>query len=390
MMTSFEIVDNLLRGKPAERVGLMDGPWAETIAAWVQQGYPTRMVYKEPGDTCWRPDDGRWDDVTVAGEYVEPVPAWEHFGYDQVGIGPWFDVLPLIDYDELVEETDEWDVRRNGAGAALKYWKHKSGTPEHIDFLMTSREVWERDYRPHVVAWNPARVDLDEMRKSIAKIGDAPVWKHYGHLFIWELARKSMGDVTLYQSLLLDPDWLHDYNRVYTDLYKRAFTYMFEQLGLPHGVWLYEDMGYKNGLFASPKVLGELIFPYYREMVDFFHGYNLPVVLHTCGSTAQALPLIVEAGFDALNPMERKAKGNDPFAFAEQYGDKLAFVGGLDARVFESNDRDLIRREMTAYIEGMKARGARLIFASDHSISPNTHYDSYRYALDVYRECMWY
>ena len=38
----------------------------------------------------------------------------------------------------------------------------------------------------------------------------------------------------------------------------------------------------------------------------------------------------------------------------------------------------------------MKARGARLVFASDHSISPNTHYDSYRYALEVYREHMWY
>lgn len=74
----------------------------------------------------------------------------------------------------------------------------------------------------------------------------------------------------------------------------------------------------------------------------------------------------------------------------EQYGNKLAFIGGLDARVFESNDRDLIRREVAAYIEGMKARGARLIFASDHSISPNTRYDSYRYALEVYREHMMY
>ena len=62
---------------------------------------------------------------------------------------------------------------------------------------------------------------------------------------------------------------------------------------------MYEDLGYKNGLFASPKVLGELIFPYYKELVDFFHGYDLPVVLHTCGSTAEGLPLIVEAGFDA-------------------------------------------------------------------------------------------
>jgi uroporphyrinogen decarboxylase len=389
-MTPRDVVDRLLRGMPADRVGLHGSPWPDTLAAWVRQGYPTRTVEKAAGDHRWRPEDGRWEEVTEPGLYEEPVPPWEHFGYDMVGVGPWFDPLPILGYDELVEETEAWDVRRNGAGAALKYWKHKSGTPEHIDFRMVSREIWERDYRPHVVAWDPARVDLDAMRSNQASVAGHERWVHYGHLFIWELARKSMGDVTLYESLLLDPDWIHDYNRVYTDLYQRAFTLMFEELGVPDGIWLYEDMGYKNGLFASPKVLGALIFPYYAEMVDFFHSYDLPVVLHTCGSTVDALPLILEAGFDALNPMERKAKGNDPFAFAEQVGDRLAFVGGLDARILETNDHALIRREVTAYVEGMKARGARLVFATDHSISPRTAYDSYLVGLEAYRACMFY
>ena len=153
---------------------------------------------------------------------------------------------------------------------------------------------------------------------------------------------------------------------------------------------MYEDLGYKNGLFASPRVLAELIFPYFTEIVDFFHSYDLPVVLHTCGSTAAALPMIVAAGFDGLHPMERKAKDNDPFVFAEKYGDKLTFIGGLDVRVFETNDRDIIRREVTHYIDVMKARGARLVFASDHSVPPTVRYDTYRYIVDVYREQMLY
>ncbi len=390
MQTSRQVVNQLLRGGEAERVALMDAPWGDTIAAWVAQGYPTRTAYKEVGDTRWCREDGRWVDVEEAGEYEEPVPAWEHFGYDMVGVGPWIDIMPLRDHEELVEETDAWTVKRNGAGAALKYWKHKSGTPEHIDFLMTSREVWERDYRTYLVDLDPERVDVEKVREGWQEATDAGAWRHFGHMFVWEAMRQSMGDVTLYESLLLDPGWIHDYNRVYTDFYKAHFAYLFQQVGVPDGIWLYEDLGYKNGLFASPKVLGELIFPYHAELVDFFHSYDLPVVLHTCGSTAAALPLIVEAGYDALNPMERKAKDNDPFAFAEQYGDRLAFVGGLDARVFESNDRQVIEREVAAYIEGMKARGARLVFASDHSISTNTRYDSYRYALDVYREHMTY
>jgi len=388
--TPNEVVDALLRGRPADRVALHGSPWPETIVKWVSQGYPTRMVHKDVGENRWRPDDGRGEEVAEAGEYIEPVPLWEHFSYDMVGVGPWFDATPVMGVDELLEAADGWEVRRDGAGAALKYWTHKSGTPEHIDFLMTSRDVWERDYRPHVVEWDPARVDLDEMRRSVAKVDGFERWVHYGHLFIWELARKSMGDVTLYTSLLLDPEWMHDYNRVYTDLYKRAFGAMIEAVGKPDGIWIYEDMGYKNGLFASPKVLGEIVFPYYAELVEFFHGYDLPVVFHTCGSTVDALDLIVGAGFDALNPMERKARGNDPVAFARDYGDRLAFVGGLDARVLETNDRDTIVRETTRYIEDMKAVGARLVFATDHSISNNTDYDSYRWALDAYRACMDY
>lgn len=391
MQTGQKVIDNLLRGRKAERVGLMDSPWADTIWAWVKQGYPTQRVYKRKGQSRWKPEDGRWEDVVQEGEYEEPVPVWQYFSYDMVGAGGWFDLMPLRDYEELIEETEAWEVKRNGAGAALKYWKHKSGTPEHIDFRMTSRQIWERDYRSYLLEFDLERFgDLEDTRQNLADARKAQVWAHYGHMFIWECMRQSLGDITLYQSLLDDPAWIEDYNRVYTDFFKRNFSYLFEHIGLPDGIWLYEDMGYKNGLFASPKVLAELIFPYYKELVGFFHSYDLPVVLHTCGSTAQALPMIVDAGFDALNPMERKAKGNEPFTFAEKFGDQLAFVGGLDVRIFETNDKDLIGKEVKTYIEGMKERGARLVFASDHSIPPTVHLDTYQYIVDVYRQHMLY
>lgn len=391
MQTPREVVDALLRNKKAERIALMDSPWPDALANWVRQGYPTRTRFLYKGQDRWRAEDGKMVEAEEDGEYEEPAPPWQHFGFDMVGTGGWFDIMPLRDYEELIEETDEWDVKRNGAGASFKYWKHKSGTPEHMDFRMSSRAIWERDYRPHLVEWDPLRMgDILAMRSATGEARQAQRWVHYGHMFVWEIARRSMGDVNLYENLLLDPGWIRDFNQVYLTLFKQAFAALFEELGLPDGVWLYEDMGYKNGLFASPKVFNELIFPYYTDLVAFFHSYDLPVVLHSCGSTAQALPLIVEAGFDALNPMERKAKDNDPFAFAEKYGDRLAFVGGLDARIFETNDRETIRREMIAYIEGMKARGARLVFASDHSLSTNVEYATYQYAVDVFHEHMWY
>ncbi|MBI3991023.1 MAG: hypothetical protein HY350_02630 [Candidatus Omnitrophica bacterium] len=391
METSYSVVDNLLRKKKAERVALMDGPWPETISTWVAQGYPVRKAHKEVGEQIWRRADGRYDKAEKVGEYEEPVPVWEHFDYDLVSVGGWFDLLPLHGYSELIEETDEWTISRNGAGAALKYWKHKCGTPEHVDFKMTSREIWEKDYRPHLLKWDEKRLgDLNVTRKNMSDAKKKNKWAHYGHMFIWEYMRQSMGDITLYESLMLDPGWIHDYCRVYTDAYKKYYTALFKQAGMPDGIWMYEDLGYKCGLFASPKVFREMIFPYYKEVVDFLHSYKLPVILHSCGSVAEAVPMIVETGFDALNPMERKADGNDPFLFAEKYGGKIAFIGGLDVRVFETNDKNVIRKEITNYIDGMKARGARLVFASDHSVPPTVSYSTYKYIVEVYRERMMY
>jgi len=366
--TSREIIRDLLAGAP-KHVGLRElSIWPETIDRWVQEGYPTREVAGEDGQ-----------------RKQEPVPWAEHFGYDMVEVGGWFDSLPLRGYSQVVEETDEWQVTRNGAGAAFKYWKHKYGTPEHVDFRMTSREVWERDYRPCVTSVDRERVDLEGARKRLLEQRAAGRWTAYGHLFIWENMRQSLGGVCLYTSLALDPGWIHDYARVYTHFFKEHYKLLSDEAGVPDSVCVYEDLGYHKGLFCSPNMLNELIFPYYRELVDFFHGYGLPVELHSCGNVTEALPLIVAAGFGMLNPMERKA-GCDPLRFAEQFGDRLAFAGGLDVRVLESGDRDLIRREVIALVDGMKQRGGRYIFGSDHSISPLVSYASYLYALEVYRE----
>jgi len=366
MQTPREVIDCLLRNKPADRVGLHDSPWGDTLRKWLTQGYP-------------KDEDGK------------PVEAVRHFGFDMAGCGGWFDWQPLQGFKEVEEETDEWEVRRNGAGAALKYWKNKSGTPEHIDFRMTSREIWERDYRPHLL--NSARDRLGEavenVPKALERRWEEKRWAFFGHQFIWECMRASLGDVCLYESMVLDPEWIKDYCRVYTDLYKECYGIMIEEGGKADGAWVYEDLGYRDRTFCSPQLYAELIFPFYAELVEFFHSHDMPVVLHTCGYTESVLDLIVDAGFDGLHPMEVKA-GNDPLRIAEQYADKLCLIGGLDERVLETGDRELIRREVTRLVEGMKTRGARYVYASDHSISTNVDYEDFKFAIDVYREHMLY
>ena len=363
MQTGREAIDNLMRKKTADFVPMHDNPWGDTIEKWVTQGMPTD-------------EDGK------------PVDSCAHFDDDMAGCGGWFRwAAKPPEQDEVIEETDEWKVTRNGNGAALKRWKHKSGTPEHVDFHMTSRKIWDEEYRPLLVGADPAErvANTEDAKALLARRRVEGRWAHFGGTFVWEIMRGSLGDVNMFMTFADDPDWLHDFNRVYTDLIIRCYTLLFKEAGTPDGIWVYEDLGYRDRLFCSPEMLKDLFMPYYTELIAFFHSYDLPVVLHSCGYQEPMIPLAIEAGFDALNPMEAKA-GNDTFKYAEQYGDDLCFVGGLDARVLESGDRPAIKRAVTDIITGMRERGARYVYGSDHSLSTNIDYEDFLYSLEVYRE----
>ena len=72
------------------------------------------------------------------------------------------------------------------------------------------------------------------------------------------------------------------------------------------------------------------------------------------------------------------------------YKDQFTFIGGIDVRLLESGDRAAIKAEIERVCNAFKEMGGRYIFSSDHSISPSVEFDDFIYALDVFRENMWY
>jgi len=388
--SSHQLVKNVLTGQRIDRVPLRETFWNETLSAWVQQGYPTRKVQKDLGQKHWRASDGRWVDTTQPGDYEEPIPPYRHFDFDMGEMDFLIEFEPLVGYKQILEETDEWEMVRNGAGGVMKYWKKKSGTPEHVDFRMTTREIWEQEYRRHLLALDPRRIDTRELEPRLREIEQYKKFSAHNHGFVWEWMRFCMGDLTLYTTLFDDPGWVRDFCRVYTDFYITHYTYFFETIGKLDGIYICEDLAYKTNTFASPKIYEQLIFPFYQELIDFYQSEGVLVLFHCDGAVSKVLPMLADLGIDAFNPVEAKAVDNDIFRFAEQYGDQFAFIGGFDARIFETNDKDTIQKAVAEFMEGLKACGARFVFASDHSISPMVNYDSYRYALDAYHEHKWY
>lgn len=350
-MNAQERISALLNGYDAG-IGLYENIWPETIASWHTQGYP---------------------------EGCDPV---ELFGIDFGRLGSAFDASPRL-YRRVLEDTPEWEIIEDGAGAVTKIMKHECITPGHIKWDMDSFEKWDQKYKPLLMSENDARIPVQKLREGIEKKRALGKWTCFNMTFIWEQFRQSVGDVCMYEALAMKPEWIHDYNSVMLELYKKHILRALELVGKPDGVWFSEDIAYNQGLFCSPKMLERLYLPYYADMVEFIHRLDMKVILHSCGNITAAMPLITEAGFDAIHPLQVRA-GCKPLELARKYKEKLAFIGGFDLHIIETNDADKIEHEQISLMRGMREIGARYIFSSDHSISTNVSFDTYRRIVDTY------
>ncbi len=355
-MTSRERIQAILALDLPDHMGLHEHLWPETIPDyWVNEGYPENT---DPG---------------------------EHFGYDIVQAGGWWDVTPLRGKDETVEETDEWRTSINAYGSTLKHWKNKSGTPEHVDFDCTTPEIWESKYKPRLDHFDPDRVDLPELQDAYTKEMNGDRFVCYGNLMQLEIMRKMLGDVTMLESFLLEPDWVRDICQTYADLYIKTYDYIFREVGKPDGMFMYEDLGFRNGPFMSEDTYRDVLMPYHQQILGFFHDHNLPVILHTCGDVRPLVGALVEAGVDCLQPMEAKS-GCDVLELSRQFEGQLSFMGNIDVTRLNTNDKDIIREEVVTKLDALRERGVPYVFHSDHSIPPDVRLESYEFALQLYRE----
>ncbi|MBT3193140.1 MAG: hypothetical protein HN341_11350 [Verrucomicrobia bacterium] len=356
-MTSREIIKALLAKEIPERVGLNESFWPHIIEnAWGEQGI-------EPGT-----DFG------------------ERFNLDLRSIS-WFAAPgPRPDLECVVEESDEWIVNKNSWGASFKTWKHKAGTPEHVAFSVSSPEIWKNEFRDAFEAIDVRdHVDLDAARAVYAKAMASDRFITYSGLFVFEELRKILGDVTMLESLLLEPEWIHDFCTLVTQKNIEHFELLFNEVGLPDGLHIYEDLGYTAAPFASPACHREMILPYHKQLFGFFKEHNLPIIMHSCGDFRPHIDSIIEAGVDCIQAMEAKT-GMNVVSLAEQYKDKLCFMGNIDIRALESGDREKIKEECLGKLNGMKALHAPYVYMSDHSIPPSVTVKDYAYMQELFRE----
>lgn len=367
MMNSRDRMKAILEFQVPDRIGILDAPWPETVARWRLEGLPAS------------------------------VSPHEYFDFDVeycLNLNTSFMLQKKV-----LEESDEFVVFSDSNGAVKKYWLRKTGAHAILDHPIKHEEDWKR-LKPllcagmdRVTAGRWGEYSLPEERvigsalpsweDTLSKYEDSRRRGKFVFLFVngpFETANNCFHAEELYMGLVESPHLFEDIFHTVTELIVETFLLVKGKGIEVDGIFLGDDIAYKNGMLFSPGTYRSLLLPCYRRLCSFFKEHGLTVSFHTDGNLDEALPLLLDAGITAIQPLEAKA-GNDVRELKSVYGDRVVFFGNIDVRAL-SGDRSDIEREIESKVTAAK-EGGGYIYHSDHSVPPTVSFDNYCYAMEL-------
>ena len=348
-MTSRERFTRMFEHREADRVPIIDSPWAGTIARWHREGMP------------------------------EGVPFWQFFDIDHVAaIGT--DTSPRYPVT-VAEETDEWRIVTTRWGGRQREWKRADSTPEFLKFTITDPDAW-RDAKGRMTPTDD-RVNWDRLAADYPRWREQGLWIQASLWFGFDVTHSWMvGTERVLMALIERPEWLTDMWNHELDVQLALLDMVLDRGYAFDAIHWCDDMGYKHSQFFSLAMYRDLLKPVHQRAIDWAHARGIKAHLHSCGDVNPFVPELVEMGLDALNPLEVKA-GMDPAHLKKTFGDRLVLHGGINAVLWD--DRDAITEEMRRVVPVLKTGGG-YIFSSDHSVPNTVSLENFRAITDLAKE----
>ena len=153
--------------------------------------------------------------------------------------------------------------------------------------------------------------------------------------------------------------------------------------GLLDGMVIWGDVAYSQTMLFDPEYWRVYFKPWVKAMIEECHKNSLPVIYHGCGNVELIFEDFVEMGLDAYNPLEVKA-GMDAVELKRKFGNKIGYCGNSNIQVWETGDKELVRKEVLRKLNA--AKGGGFIFQSDHSVSSDVSGHTYDYIVNLVRE----
>lgn len=118
--------------------------------------------------------------------------------------------------------------------------------------------------------------------------------------------------------------------------------------------WIFADCAFKNHLmFSKPFLKSHGFFHRLTEIMDVLHSFGLKIIFHSDGDIYPIIPELIQAGADALAPIDTGA-GLDLAKLKAEFGHQVSFVGGIDLGLISSGTPAEVRG---ATLRALKSAG---------------------------------
>lgn len=149
-----------------------------------------------------------------------------------------------------------------------------------------------------------------------------------------------------------------------------------------------DDLGAQKCPQISPKMYREFFKPRHAQLwARAKQLANVKVMLHCCGAVRQLLPDLIDAGLDAINPVQVSCKGMEAEGLKRDFGKDLTFWGGgCDTQtVLPCASPAEVRQHVLHQCE-LLAPGGGFVFQQVHNILANVPPENLIAMYDAVRE----
>ncbi len=130
------------------------------------------------------------------------------------------------------------------------------------------------------------------------------------------------------------------------------------------------DLGQQDGPMFSPRIFREIYKPRLRRVVDAIKRHtDAKILIHACGSVYWAIPDLIEAGIDVLNPVQVNAADMDTARLKREFGRDISFWGGAcDTVLLQQGTPSQVEAEVQRRIADL-APGGGYVLGTIHNIA---------------------
>ncbi len=137
-------------------------------------------------------------------------------------------------------------------------------------------------------------------------------------------------------------------------------------------MWMGEDLGTQDGPMISMERFRKHIRPRHQKFINIAKAYNLPVMVHTCGSSSWAYEDFIEMGVDGVDTLQPEAKDMAPAFLKKRFGGRLFFHGCIStAGPVSFGTVDEVIADCRQVLEIMMPGGG-YCFAPTHALQDNS------------------